>query len=437
LVALAEEKKRLESASDVLKTLNARLDATTASLLDVGLALKDKNDLRTRADQKRRDDTAVLADTNARLAACTALHRDLFPRIAAMNIEVPGNPSPTIEACDHRQQEVREWLQARIDAEAQKIGRVLQRATNAMQRFCDDYPLDTQEMDARIEASGDYAQLLARLRTDDLPRFEQKFKELLNENTIRDVANFQNQLARERAQIKERIADINTSLTGIDYNPGRYIVLEAIPSPDAEMRAFHADLRACTEGALTGSEDQQYSEAKFLQVKQIIERFRGREGLAELDRRWTRKVTDVRNDFVFAASERWKEDNSEYEHYSDSGGKSGGQKEKLAYTILAASLAYRFGLEAGAGRSRTFRFVAIDEAFGRGSDESATYGLRLFERLNLQLLVVTPLQKIHIIEPFVSSVGFVHSEDGRASMIRNLTIEEFRAERAERRNGSA
>jgi uncharacterized protein YPO0396 len=195
---------------------------------------------------------------------------------------------------------------------------------NAMQRFCDDYPLDTQEMDARIEASGDYAQLLARLRTDDLPRFEQKFKELLNENTIRDVANFQNQLARERAQIKERIADINTSLTGIDYNPGRYIVLEAIPSPDAEMRAFHADLRACTEGALTGSEDQQYSEAKFLQVKQIIERFRGREGLAELDRRWTRKVTDVRNDFVFAASERWKEDNSEYEHYSDSGGKSGG-----------------------------------------------------------------------------------------------------------------
>ncbi len=69
---------------------------------------------------------------------------------------------------------------------------------------------------------------------------------------------------------------------------------------------------------------------------------------------------------LFSASERWHEDGKEHEHYSDSGGKSGGQKEKLAYTVLAASLAYQFGLESGATRSRSFRFVVIDEAFGRG-----------------------------------------------------------------------
>jgi uncharacterized protein YPO0396 len=219
-------------------------------------------------------------------------------------------------------------------------------------------------------------------------------------------------------------------LTQIDYNPGRYIVLEARAAQDADIRDFQGELRACTEGSLTGSEDAQYSEAKFLEVKRIIERFRGREGQAEMDRRWAAKVTDVRNWFVFSASERWREDNKEYEHYSDSGGKSGGQKEKLAYTILAASLAYQFGLEWGAVRSRSFRFVTIDEAFGRGSDESAQYGLRLFEQLNLQLLIVTPLQKIHIIEPFVANVGFVHNEDGRTSKLRNLSIEEYRAERA-------
>ena len=87
----------------------------------------------------------------------------------------------------------------------------------------------------------------------------------------------------------------------------------------------------------------------------------------------------MRNWFTFSACERWREDDNEHEHYSDSGGKSGGQKEKLAYTILAASLAYQFGLEWGAVRSRSFRFVVIDEAFGRGSDESAHYGLRLFD----------------------------------------------------------
>jgi uncharacterized protein YPO0396 len=233
-----------------------------------------------------------------------------------------------------------------------------------------------------------------------------------------------------RETIRERIARINTSLTQIDYNPGRYIALEAQPTPDADIRDFQSELRACTEGSLTGSDDAQYSEAKFLQVRQIIERLRGREGLSEQDRRWTAKVTDVRYWFVFAASERWREDHSEHEHYSDSGGKSGGQKEKLAYTILAASLAYQFGLEWGAVRSRSFRFVVIDEAFGRGSDESAQYGLRLFAQLNLQLLIVTPLQKIHIIEPFVASVGFVHNEEGSTSKLRNLTIEEYRAEKA-------
>lgn len=71
----------------------------------------------------------------------------------------------------------------------------------------------------------------------------------------------------------------------------------------------------------------------------------------------------------------------------------------------------------------------IDEAFGRGSDESAQHGLERFRQLNLQLLIVTPLQKIHIIEPFVASVGFVHNEDGRASRLRNLSIEEYRAQR--------
>ena len=144
---------------------------------------------------------------------------------------------------------------------------------------------------------------------------------------------------------------------------------------------------------------------------------------------WTDRVTDVRNWFVFAASERWRSDNTEFEHYTDSGGKSGGQKEKLAYTILAASLSYRFGLEWGVRQSRSFRFVVIDEAFGRGSDESADYGLRLFDRLNLQLLIVTPLQKIHIIEPYVSAVGYVTNSSGAESHLRNLTIEEFRAEK--------
>jgi uncharacterized protein YPO0396 len=291
------------------------------------------------------------------------------------------------------------------------------------------YPADAQELDAAVEAAPAYRLLLERLRSDDLPRFEVRFKELLNENAIREIANFQSQLNRELQTTDERIESINRSLKEIEYNPKRYIVLESERTFDVEIRDFQRDLRSCTEGALTGSDDQGYAEERFLQVKRIIGRFRGREGQSDIDRRWTRKVTDARNWQTFAASERYREDDSEHEHYTDSGGKSGGQKEKLAYTVLAASVAYQFGLDRLAGRS--FLFVAIDEAFGRGSDESARYGLELFKRLDLQLLVVTPLQKIHVIEPFVANVAYV-ANDGRESQLHNLTIEEFRAQRAAR-----
>ena len=83
----------------------------------------------------------------------------------------------------------------------------------------------------------------------------EQFKSLLNENTIREVANFQSQLNRERETIRERIETINGSLRAIDYNPGRYILLEANPNPDQEIRDFRGAAR-CTEGALAGSEER-------------------------------------------------------------------------------------------------------------------------------------------------------------------------------------
>ncbi len=431
IARLQEEKRQLQSASDLLKELTERLNSAVQALADTERQLEEHKDKRSKTEQKKADAEALLQHTQALLDdPGNAVHSSHFERLETMRGEALGEHQLTVESCDNRERDLRDCLQDRIDQEDQRLRRLRDKIIDAMRSYCSAFPLDTQEVDVAIEAATEYQSMLEKLQADDLPRFEVRFKELLNENTIREVANFQSQLARERETIKERIDRINDSLTQIDYNPGRYILLEVQPAPDADIRDFQSELRACTEGTLTGSEDAQYSESKFLQVKHIIERLRGREGLSDQDKRWRDKVTDVRNWFIFGASERWREDQSEHEHYSDSGGKSGGQKEKLAYTILAASLAYQFGLEWGAMRSRSFRFVVIDEAFGRGSDESAQYGLKLFQRLNLQLLIVTPLQKIHIIEPFVSSVGFVHNENGKESKLRNLSIEEYSAEKA-------
>ena len=71
--------------------------------------------------------------------------------------------------------------------------------------------------------------------------------------------------------------------------------------------------------------------------------------------------------------------------------------------------------------------MIIDEAFGRGSDDSATFGLKLFQKLKLQLLVVTPMQKISIIEPYVEHVAMVSKDETTSqSAVRNLTIKEYR-----------
>ncbi|MCG5548530.1 ATP-binding protein [Halorhodospira halochloris] len=435
LADLDEKRRRLEEESDTLRVLEAQL-------ADLDEAIRQTDEQRSsarsdyaRAVEKREQAAQAREQAQAkRQELSDAEAHQLFPRLDEWFAQALGEPHLTVDSCDNREQDYRKWLTDTISSRDGQASRLVQTIIKRMSDYQARYPLQTKEVDASLESADDYRQMLAALRDDDLPRFEERFKELLNENTIREIANFQAQLNKERAEIRERIDIINSSLYDIDYNPGRYIELVADNSTDADIRDFREQLRACTEGAVTGSEDAQYNERKFLQVKAIIERFQGREGTAELDQRWTRKVTDVRNWFTFSAAERWREDGTEYEHYSDSGGKSGGQKEKLAYTVLAASLAYQFGLEGrGGSRSRSFRFVVIDEAFGRGSDESARFGLELFGRLGLQLLIVTPLQKIHVIEPFVSSVGYVHAEGDCYSLLSNLTIEEYHAQKAARR----
>jgi len=367
----------------------------------------------------------VLAEPECELARpCFARLADLMqaPPLVRLKISEPAD-------CDTVAVAVRDELTARIDSARKRQNTLGNRIVAKMGEFRRQYHVETSELDDSLASATGYRELYARLVDDDLPRFQDQFKRYLNQNTIRDIAGFQSQLNKQAELIKGRVNVINESLADVEYNPGRFIRLEAQPTQDTDIRDFRTDLRACTDDAVSGDVSDQYSEQKFLQVSRIIERFRGREGQTESDRGWTRRVTDVRNWFIFSASERWREDNTEHEHYADSGGKSGGQKEKLAYTILAASLAYQFKLERGTGRSKTFRLAVIDEAFGRGPDKSAQFGLELFRRLGLQLLVVTPLQKIHVIEPYISVVGFVDNPDERYSRLYTLTVEEYRARR--------
>lgn len=425
---LEEEKRQIEQGSDVLLTLRRQLEETQRAGAEAEDRERELNRETARQEERRETAARELAEA-AKLDALLAGEEraQWLALLDSHRAEAQPGLALNLQNLEKSQRELREHLQHQIDNDELKHKRLAERIIKQMQQYKTDYPAETTEVDPSLQALADFGAMLAALTNEDLPRHEQRFKQLLNEGTINSVALFQNQLDKEREEIKAKIQAINTSLGDIEYNPGTYITLLMDSTQDVEVREFQADLRQCLAHSLDDSE--LYNETKFLQVKAIIERFNGREGMVDLDRRWTRKVTDVRNWFGFSASERWREDDTEREYYSDSAGKSGGQKEKLAYTILASALAFQFGLEWNAVKSRSFRFVVIDEAFGKGSDESTRYGLELFKKLKLQLLIVTPLQKIHIIEDYIASVHYVHNEEGRNSVLRNLTVEEYRAEK--------
>lgn len=431
IASLQQERTQIESSSDVLHALQEKLKQATKVREDKETKLNGKHTALAKAkatreqcqcNQERASDLIEIADQDA-LAQCRETLQSLYDE----HFDAP----PQLNNLVKRIAGLREHLQNRLDNGSSRRDTLRGRLINRMNNYCRQYLSDTQEVDASVESLPDFRRMLAELMEDGLPRYEAKFKQELNEKTIQSLVHFSTQLDRAESELKQKISRINHSLHGIDYNEGSYIQLQADTVNDGEIRQFRQDLRGCLGETL--GEDL-YDESRFLQVKSLIERFRGREGQVDADKRWTLKVTDVRNWSIFSAEERWREDNSRKDFFAGSSGKSGGQKEKLAYTVLASALAYQFGLDQQDTR-RAYRFVVIDEAFGRGSESSTRYALELFQQLGLQLLVVTPLQKIHVIEPYIHHVHFVHNEENKYSQLRNMTIDEYREEKQAREQG--
>lgn len=426
-----ERKNQLEKGSNVLLELQKQLDKQEAEKkAQYGMVIKAQKTETTLENNLEKLKTDKVESIEIAMKATLDIKEHLYPVLKQQIASALENRELTLKNIEASKGVYQRWIEEEREKLLEQIQKLRSNIIKLMTEYKNAYPEETKELFVDMESLAEFERILMQLEKDGLPKFEKRFKDLLHENTINQIALFQNKLNIEQNNIKYRIEQINDSLNDIDYNDGRYIRLEYDGTYDSEIKDFRIQLKACTEGALTGTEDEQYAESKFLLVKAIIERFRGRPGETDNDERWRKKVIDVRNWFLFAASERWRETNEEYEHYTDSGGKSGGQKEKLAYTILAASLVYHFGLEVQASRPQSFRFVVIDEAFLKSSDESARFGLELFKRLDLQLLIVTPLLKIPTIAQFISHVGFVHHDDIKhQSMLRNISIEEYENER--------
>lgn len=421
IATLEQERNELESSNNVLKTLNETLNGVTNEVNELekerSSALETKGDV----DGKLRGYYEDVIDCDNTVELLNPIEREkYFPLIEKeiQNIELSIKNIIRVRDDLHK----RKTLQK--DAASKSQNGIRDRIIKQMVEFNDQFPSDSLDLSAEIDSLADYLRKLDKILTEGLPAHEATLKTMLNKNTIDDIVAFDNKLDMHEKAIRDKIRGINEHLKAIEFNRGTFIELIADRNRDLEIKRFKEELKACYSNILDTNDA--YTEDRFNDVQKILNRFRSNDSR---DIEWTNKVTDVRNWFDFNASERYLATNEEKEFYIGSSGKSGGQKEKLAYTIIASALAYQFGLTYGEPKSKSFRFAVIDEAFGKGSDSSAEYGLELFKKLNLQLLIVTPLQKIHIIENYITAVHHVANPDGNYSEIQNLTVEEYKAEK--------
>jgi uncharacterized protein YPO0396 len=419
---LCGEKEELEKSSDIIRSLQEQIASVSRKMKDESAKLEDFSKKTGAIEEKIINNKAKKEELEELLQSSDTLEK-IHDTIEKLFLELIAEKT-NLNNVKMQQANLRAMTQKKIDTLSKALEKSSGNVIKCMGEFSSEFQTVAKDFDVSLASLGEYREKLRELKRDDLPRWEKKFGELFKEGTIRNILMIQEELGQQSNTIKKKIESINNSLKDIEYNDGTYIELIAESGVDVDIREFKQSLKNST--TLSIDEDNNYDEVKFTEIKKIIDRFNGREGFVDIDKSWTKKVTDVRNWFNFSAMERYLSDGSEREYYAHSGGKSGGQKEKLAYTVLASSLAYQFGVEYDKIQSRSFRFVMIDEAFGRGSDESTKYALRLFEKLKLQLLVITPKQKINIIEPFVQSVHFVHNQDGVKSTLLSMSIEEYK-----------
>lgn len=287
----------------------------------------------------------------------------------------------------------------------------------AMARFLREFPEET-ELRPHVDYLPGFSALAQRILEEDLPRHEARFKERLNEKVLQEVGLFRGDLEKERRDIEDKIETLNVSLRRLEYRPGTHVQLEPRSVRDPEIVDFQQQLRACA--ALESEQDDVANEAHFLKIEALIERFQD-----ENQRRWRDKVTDVRRWFDFAAAVVDRHSLDTVSIYEDSSGQSGGEKAKLAFTILVAAIAYQYDIDPEHPSGDRFQFVVVDEMFSKVDDQHAEYALKLFEQFGLQLLIVAPLDaKARVTQPYVGSYLHVNKRDNHSEVF-EMSAREF------------
>lgn len=315
----------------------------------------------------------------------------------------------TLENLDQANSTVERRLNEELRALDARLGELRNAIVQRFSEFNRRWEAEAGGLDPAMESCEDYFAKLRRLETDGLPRFEERFLSLLREQSDQNLTLLSTKLDQERMDIRSRMELVNESLRDAPFGQGTYLVIETSDRFLEEVRQFRADLK----GALSHSfsAEPEYAERRYAALAALVKRLGSQE---TVDRNWCAVVLDVRQHVEFVAREI-DQDGIEVEVHRSGAGKSGGQRQKLAATCLAAALRYQLG---GLDRALpSFSTVVLDEAFDKADAEFTALAMNIFKTFGFQMVVATPLKSVMTLEPFIGGACFVHIKERKQSAI--------------------
>jgi uncharacterized protein YPO0396 len=413
LARFRQEKKQLEESSEALQVLRKQLEAVLKRLVKN----KDDGDALTKRVGGIERDVEANSLAQKTLAAKLREHKSFQPEpLAEAYRQLQDAEQLTLANV----RDVEEQVSVRLRRQMGHQDGVVTKARDEMLPKMADSE-HTANLRAEAEFAADFAALREQIDKDELPQHKQRFEKFLGENLVGDTAMFRSNLLEHEKEIRHRVDSVNAALKRIPFSDTTYVQIMALATRSDDVRQFHAELRDCLSGGLNpGPEDRVRI---FTRIRELMTKF-------EKDDVWTRRVTDARNWLEFGVRELTDTDGREVNFYSASSGKSGGQKAKLAFTILASAITAQYGFIGAETEADTFRLVVIDEAFAKTDEPNSQRALELFKNLGLQLVVVNPFDaKGRIVEDYVDSFHLAVNPDGNSSKLRRASRAEYEAAR--------
>lgn len=297
-------------------------------------------------------------------------------------------------------------------------------AQGSIERVIADYrrgwSAECAQLTASFEERESYLAILRRVRSSGLPEHEKDFLKVLHDFSQDQITALSVTIRDAVHEVKERIAQVNSSLALSEYAPGIHLEIVVRESRGAQAETFLKDLRSITEGSWN-DEELARAEERYRKSAAVINRIRA--GLSRdsaADRSWLEQCLDTRTHVSFMAREIDATGEVRTVHASDRG-LSGGQKQKLVIFCLAAALRYQLA-EDGADIP-SFGTVTMDEAFDKADTGFAETAMSTFEDFGFQLVLATPDKMVQVAENHVGSIICFHCHEGKQSSTTSIDTE--------------